>query len=82
MDTGRPFAGFRTRRSKLGTSYHAVPFGGHPWSRAICGAGPGLRSSGWVATGSEVTCFRCQQRLNELALATARAIVAPLHQAD
>jgi hypothetical protein len=74
MHTGQPFAGFRAKRSKLGTSYHAVPVGGHPWIRAICGSGPGLRSFGWVAVGVEITCVRCQQRLNEQALATAREV--------
>jgi hypothetical protein len=69
MDTGRRFAGFRALRTHLGTSYHAVLVGGHPWIRAICGAGPGLRSSGWVAAGIEVSCHRLRQRLNEEALA-------------
>jgi hypothetical protein len=72
MDTGQPFAGFRAKRSKLGTNFHAVAVGGHPWIRAICGTGPGLRSSGWVAVGVEITCVRCQQRLSEQALATAK----------
>ena len=75
MDTGRPLAGFRALRTHLGTSYHAVPVGVHPWIRAICGAGPGLRSFGWVASGMEVTCHRCQQRLNEEALVNDVAIV-------
>jgi hypothetical protein len=82
MDTGRPFTGFHAKRSKLGASYHAVPIDGHPWTRAICGSGPGLRSSGWVAIGAEVTCFRCQLRLNEQALATAGTVVAALPQPD
>jgi hypothetical protein len=76
MDTGRPFAGFRVLRTHLGTSYHVVPVGGHPWTRAICGAGPGLRSSGWVAAGIEVTCHRCQQRLDQKALAKDVAVVS------
>jgi hypothetical protein len=76
MDTVQPFAGFRAKRSKLGTNFHAVAVGGHPWIRAICGTGPGLRSSGWVAVGVEITCVRCQQRLNEQALATAKEVSA------
>jgi hypothetical protein len=78
MNTERPFAGFRALRSKLGASYHAVPAGGHPWIRAICGSGPGLRSTGWVTAAVDVTCLRCQQRLNEQALATARAVMPTL----
>jgi hypothetical protein len=44
--------------------------------RAICGAGPGLPSSGWVAAGIEVTCHRCQQRLDQEALAKDVAVVS------
>ena len=69
LDIGRPLLAFRAMRTNSGTSYHALPVGGHPWIRAICGAGPGSRSAGWTVAGVEVTCPRCRQ--------TAR-ITAPL----
>jgi hypothetical protein len=66
--TQRPAAqltGWRAMRTNSGTSYHAIPAAGHRWIRAICGAAPGPRSAGWTVTGGEVTCPRCQQRLDE-----------------
>ena len=57
--------GWRAMRTNSGTSYHAIPAAGHRWIRAICGAAPGSRSAGWTVTGGEVTCPRCQQRLDE-----------------
>jgi hypothetical protein len=58
-------AGFRAMRTNSGANWHAIPADGHPWIRAICGRGPGARSAGWTVTGSEVTCPRCQQRMDE-----------------
>ena len=57
--------GWRAMRTNSGASYHAIPAAGHRWIRAICGAAPGSRSAGWTVTGGEVTCPRCQQRLDE-----------------
>ena len=54
-DTGRPLLAFRAMRTNSGASYHALPVGGHPWIRAICGAAPGSRSAGWTVAGGEVT---------------------------
>ena len=57
-------AGLRAVRTSSGASYHAIPAEGHRWIRAICGATPGSRSAGWTVTGDEVTCPRCQQRMD------------------
>jgi hypothetical protein len=57
--------GLRAMRTNSGANYHAVPAEGHRWIRAICGAAPGSRSAGWTATGGEITCPRCQQRIDE-----------------
>ena len=64
-DTGRPLLAFRAMRTNSGASYHALPVGGHPWIRAICGAAPGSRSAGWTVAGGEVTCPHCRQRLDD-----------------
>ena len=66
-NTGRPLPAFRAMRTNSGTSYHALPVGGHPWITAICGSSPGSRSAGWTVAGVEVTCPHCRQRLNEKA---------------
>jgi hypothetical protein len=71
-DTGRPLLAFRAMRTNSGASYHALPVGGHPWIRAICGAAPGSRSAGWTVAGGEVTCPHCRQRLDDVH-STARA---------
>ena len=57
--------GWRAMQTNSGISYHAIPEEGHRWIRATCGAAPGSRSAGWTVTGGEVTCPRCQQRLDE-----------------
>ena len=62
----RPLLAFRVMRTNSGTSYHALPVGGHPWIRAICGAAPGSRSAGWTVAGVEVTCPHCRQRFDDV----------------
>ena len=63
-ETARQLLTFRAMRTNSATSYHALPVGGHPWIRALCGSAPGSRSAGWTVAGVEVTCPRCRQRLD------------------
>jgi len=70
-------AGFRAVRTNTRTSFHAVPVGGHPWIRAICGAGPGVRSAGWAVEEDEITCPRCLQLMGTMAGAGDRLTTTP-----
>ena len=67
VDNGRSFSAFRAKRTISGANYHAIPVGGHSWTRAVCGSGPGTRSAGWTVMGDAITCPRCQQRLKDMA---------------